>query len=128
MVTINEPESLNLACTVTNDVSMPGGNDGSSDITFSGGTAPYTISWTGAMDGSQTENTATTVSLSNLIAGGYTITVEDANGCSLMCSFSISSPGCNLTLNISGQDESCPGEMDGLIELTILNGNGPFTF
>lgn len=49
------------------------GTGGSLDLTITGGAAPYTITWsTGATN---------TTSLTNLDAGGYSVTVADANGC-----------------------------------------------
>src|SRR5690606_34092915 len=41
-------------------------------LNITGGTAPYTIHWS---------NGANTASIANLSAGGYTVTVTDANNC-----------------------------------------------
>jgi len=49
------------------------GNGGGLTLTISGGQAPYSILWS---------NGATGTSLSGLTAGGYSVTVTDANGCS----------------------------------------------
>src|SRR5215213_3641556 len=52
------------------NVSCFGGNNGSIDLTISGGTAPYVITWsTGAI----------TEDISNLRAGYYRVSVDDAN-------------------------------------------------
>ena len=53
-----------------------GGNDGSIDVTVSGGTEPYTLEWTGP-DGF----TSNDEDLTELFAGDYTLSVTDANGC-----------------------------------------------
>ncbi|MBI2270611.1 MAG: SBBP repeat-containing protein [Bacteroidetes bacterium] len=55
-----------------NNVNCNGGNDGSSTVAGSGGTAPYTYTW----NNGQTTQTAT-----GLSAGNYTVTVTDAGGC-----------------------------------------------
>lgn len=49
------------------------GTGGSLDLTITGGTAPYTITWSTGATG--------VTSLTNLDAGGYSVTVVDANGC-----------------------------------------------
>lgn len=55
-----------------------GVGNGQVDISVSGGTAPYTIVWSGP-----TTVTAGTLSTpSNLDAGNYTVTITDANTCS----------------------------------------------
>ena len=50
------------------------GNDGSISSTVSGGTPAYTYAWS-------TAPVQTTASITGLAAGGYTLAVTDANGC-----------------------------------------------
>jgi parallel beta-helix repeat protein len=56
-----------------------GETTGSVLVTYSGGTAPYDITWTG---GSFDDNEGFSYNISGLAAGTYTITVTDANGSS----------------------------------------------
>ncbi|PWS28687.1 hypothetical protein DHW03_02235 [Pedobacter yonginense] len=71
--TITEPSALMVAKTVTQqhcfDVC-----DGEIKLTVSGGTAPYTYSWSSG-------NYGNTSSISGLCGGFYKVTVTDANGC-----------------------------------------------
>ena len=69
-IVLNEPTAINLSATSTDEILA---NDGAIDLTVSGGTAPYTFSWTGAA--------GTTEDPSNLAGGTYTVTVTDNNGC-----------------------------------------------
>ena len=60
-----------LAILVVTDVTCQGFDNGSIDLTVSGGTAPYAYSWS---------NTATTEDLMNIGSGTYTVTVTDNFG------------------------------------------------
>ncbi len=67
----NQCPAINASTVITNE-SAPNANDGSVDLTPSGGTLPYTFSWS---TGANTED------LNNLSGGYYTVTITDANGC-----------------------------------------------
>jgi hypothetical protein len=61
------------------------GNDGAIDLQISGGTAPYTYTWS---------NSRARASLSNLSAGSYTVQVTDYHGCVAEKTFAINAiPG-----------------------------------
>ena len=115
--TVLEPSPLAITSTVVNPACF-GGNDGEIDITVLGGTSPYSYSWS---------NGATTEDLTNLVAGNYVVTVSDANGCTLVNSFSISQPDpiqiASTVLNVT-----CFNGSDGSIEVTAFGGNGNFTY
>jgi hypothetical protein len=73
--TITQPLALSIDSISTVNPSCSGGNDGSATVNVSGGQSPYTYSWN---DGSNTTNGNTSLS-----AGTYTLTVTDANGCTI---------------------------------------------
>ena len=70
-VTITEPASAVSVTTQSQNILCLNGT-GSVNSTPTGGVAPYTYSWT---------NNALTQNITNLQAGSYTVTVQDANGC-----------------------------------------------
>jgi hypothetical protein len=69
------PCDLQLTTSVTDEIACANGT--ASVSILSGGTGNYTYSW-------NTVPVQTTPSISDLIAGIYTVTVQDANGCSAM--------------------------------------------
>lgn len=75
-VTITQPAALVAGYSET-DATCTGANNGSITITPTGGTTPYSYSWT-------KNGTAysTSQNLSNLAPGNYLLTLTDANGCS----------------------------------------------
>ncbi len=117
-VTVTQPVSGISASTATTNVSCNGGNDGTVDLTVTGGTAPYTYLWS---------NTATTQNLAGLEAGTYDVTVTDANGCTTTASAEVGQPE---VLSASGvaTNISCNGEIDGEVNLTVSGGTVPYTY
>ncbi len=94
-VTITEPASAVSVTTQSQNILCVNGT-GSVSSTPSGGVAPYTYSWT---------NNATTQNITNLQAGSYTVTVQDANGCTAQSTGTVAttlSPLPVQILNITG--------------------------
>ncbi|MBK9758610.1 MAG: SprB repeat-containing protein [Flavobacteriales bacterium] len=129
--TITAPAPLNVSLIATpydvDNISCNGGNDGSIDATIIGGTAPYSITWTGPSG-----FTANSEDIGALAAGEYDITVTDVNGCSANTTITLTEP---VILNASavpsvqanGDNISCNGSSDGSIDLGIFGGHGPYT-
>ncbi|QQS29848.1 MAG: SprB repeat-containing protein [Sphingobacteriales bacterium] len=113
-VTVDEPEVLSMTGTVTN-VTITNGNDGTIDVSVTGGTTPYSYLWS---DG------ATTQDRTGLTAGTYSVTVTDANDCADEASFTLTEPPCGIVLNISAEDALCNGDANGSINLTITGTQG----
>lgn len=82
--TITEPDAITVEFTVSDETSAS--NDGSIDITVSGGTPPYTFSWSNG----STEEDATKLS-----KGDYTVTITDANGCTFTGTYSVGTTAVN---------------------------------
>ncbi len=81
--TITEPTWLSFASIDVGDVLCKGGSDGYISIYVSGGSAPYSYQWS---------NGATSPNLSNLLAGDYSVTVTDDDGCIEMALITVSEP------------------------------------
>lgn len=73
-IVVNDP--LFLSTNTVTDIECSGSPDGYIDLSVSGGTFPYTYSWT-----SNNGFSATTEDVSNLLPGTYNVIVTDKNGC-----------------------------------------------
>jgi gliding motility-associated-like protein len=116
---ITQPAGLNVVNTQTN-VSCFNLSDGAvNTLTVTGGTAPYTYSWS---PGGSTSPNAT-----GLHAGTYTLTVKDNNGCKVINDFNIAQPAA-VTAVASVTNVSCTNANNGAIRITPGGGTAPFTY
>lgn len=115
--TITEPSAIFISSAITH-VSCFGFSDGSVNITVSGGTSPYSFLWSTA---------DTTEDISGLVAGSYSFTVTDANGCSKKQTYTITQPAA-LSVFHFVVNTSCIGGSDGAILLTVHGGTTPYQF
>ncbi len=103
-----------------NNVSCFGENDGSINLTVTGGQAPYSYDWNDdSLDGMEDP--------SGLSAGNYCVTVTDGGGCMETACIDILEPS-EIQLSVSTTDESCPGACDGSINMTVSGGTPGYSF
>ncbi|UII30387.1 PKD domain-containing protein [Fulvivirga ulvae] len=116
-VTITEPASLVVSAATIDD------NDngtGSIDLIVSGGTAPYTYSWSGGLPVQEDH-------IGTVQAGTYNVTVTDANGCSAyLDNIVVEQEGCSF--NISASTTPDDGSGNGTIDITVDGTTGPYTY
>src|SRR5204862_81566 len=122
-VTITQPASaLGSSISSQTNVACFGNSTGSVTAAGSGGTAPYSY----AIDGTTFGASGT---FSNLAAGGYTITVKDANGCTTTQPVTITQPAAALGSSISSQTNvACFGGSTGSVTVAGSGGTSPYTF
>ncbi len=127
---INNVKAQQLSLTASNyngfNVSCFGGQNGSIDLTISGGTPPYTILWS---------NNANTEDISNLRSGYYRVTVDDADQQTnpVMAEITLTEP---LELSITADSYRYPnnynislyGACNGSISVSISNGINPYSY
>ncbi|MEL6668317.1 MAG: gliding motility-associated C-terminal domain-containing protein, partial [Bacteroidota bacterium] len=121
-LTITEPTALQLNCQIT-QTATPNNSDGIIQTDYSGGVGPYTISWTGPVSGS-TASADPQTDISDLPAGDYEITIEDQNGCTIVCNSSIADIPCDVSVDLTGQDPSCSDTDNGSLSLTANSSFG----
>ncbi len=122
-VTITQPTAtLSTSISAQTNVLCFGNSTGSATVSASGGTAPYTYSW----NSTPSQNTATA---SNLIAGSYTCTITDANGCSITRNVTITQPAATLSASISAQTNVlCFGNSTGSATVSVSGGTSPYSY
>ena len=107
------------------EITCNGADDGSIDLTVSGGTSPYVYSWTKTADALYSSSSE---DISDLSPGTYQVSVTDANGCSSDQTFTISEPD---ELLISSSVLSAIGCYDGNanIQVDVTQASvGPYVF
>ncbi|WP_264790129.1 T9SS type B sorting domain-containing protein [Aureispira anguillae] len=118
-VVIPEPDSvLSLNVSNTTDVTCFGDSTGAASILASGGTTPYTYSWS---------NTATTPNVNNLTSGLYIVTVTDSNSCTEILTVSISEPSA-ISISYNATNVSCNGTNDGTATVIPTGGTAGYTY
>ncbi|WP_416223658.1 gliding motility-associated C-terminal domain-containing protein [Tenacibaculum ascidiaceicola] len=110
-------DSTPTAAIVGTNITCNGVNDGTADLTVTGGKAPYTYLWSTG---------ATTEDVSGLGVGTHNVIVTDANGCIALADVTITEPPI-LSLSLLGSDLSCGGS-DGAIDLTVSGGTADYTY
>ncbi|MFM1745054.1 MAG: hypothetical protein RLZZ630_991, partial [Bacteroidota bacterium] len=118
-VVVNQPAATISATAATVNVGCNAGATGQIDLTVSGGTAPYTFSWS---------NGSTDEDLLNIIAGQYTVVVTDANNCTYSQTIDINQPGAGVSASLSVTDVDCNGFSSGQIDLTTIGGTAPYIY
>ena len=115
--TITEPSKIQINTVSKKDITCNGASNGEINVTISGGTPTYTISWT-----KNGVAFADTTVLSNLASGTYILSVTDANNCGPVTqSFVISEPPV-LAINVVKQDVKCFGDNSGAITINVTGG------
>jgi len=121
-VTLIQPPELIASIDSVKDVSCNGGSDGFMDMNVTGGTLPYSYSWTGPNG-----FTSNSEDISNLSPGTYSVVVTDANGCPDADNDAVNEP-LEIMIGSNVTNVSCNGFTDGAIDLTISGGTQPYTY
>ena len=119
---LTQPTVLAASATPT-AASCFGGADGNVNLTVSGGTAPFTYSWTRSGGGF----TASSEDIYSLTAGTYSVTVTDARNCTAIASAVVGQPAA-ISFASTQVNVLCNGAASGSINLTASGGTPGYTF
>ena len=114
---ISDPEYLMLN---VNPVypACNGEANGSVEVEVSGGTSPYTYTWS---------NGANTPIIDNLLAGNYALTVRDFNECEIATTAELLNPE-QMELNLIATNPACEGVCNGAIAAEVIGGTAPYSY
>ncbi len=101
------------------DVQCSGGSDGSAIISVSGGTAPYSYSWS-PLGGTSSNATG-------LLSGNYTVSITDASGCVTNLIVPILEP-LPLSISTTTTPAACNGGTDGTASANVSGGLAPYQY
>ncbi|MEM1214817.1 MAG: PKD domain-containing protein [Bacteroidota bacterium] len=99
------------------------GSNGSINLVVSGGSAPYTVNWTGPSSGSLSDNSSS-IQIPNLTPGTYTVTVL-SGGCTTTVASTVPTGSPALDVDLTPINGTCGS--DGQINVTITGGAAPYT-
>lgn len=116
---LTEPTPVQATATATQPAST-NNSDGIARVNATGGTKPYTYSWSTG---------ATTAEANSLAPGEHSVTVTDANGCTTTATVSISENILPLQVTLSEAIPiNCGGAATGAIASEVNGGKAPFTY
>ena len=92
--------------------------NGALSVTASGGTAPFTFTWTTIGSVTTTTNSSND---NNLCAGNYTCNINDAHGCPAQATYTITAPPA-ISHTITATNPKCNGQLSGVIKDSVSGG------
>jgi hypothetical protein len=117
-VSITQPALLLAGATTTGETSL-GANNGTATALPTGGTPNYTYAWS---------NSGTSATITGLTPGSYTVSVGDANGCTVVQTVTVNAFGCSLAGSISSTNATCNGANNGTASVTLTGAADPVSF
>ncbi len=116
-IKVFQPSKLDLLENqISTSESCNPGADAVLDIRGIGGTQPYKYKWS---------NGDSTNRISSLTQGTYTVTITDANNCTITKSYTITKPVGPKITGFNNTNINCPGDTTGCVEVLFTPGSTP---
>lgn len=116
-IVLSEPSKLEiLENSIDTTESCQPGMDAFIDIRGFGGIGPYSFKWNTSFMGSR---------ITNLSQGNYTVTLTDANNCTLVKSYQVIQPNGPRIDSFKLIKPICPGDATGRVEVVFTPGSRP---
>jgi gliding motility-associated-like protein len=119
-VNIMQPAPLAAMISAQSTVSCFGGSNGSASVNLpTGGTPPYSFSWSNGDSGPFADS---------LSAGTISLIITDSNSCVLNLNTSITQPSSALTASTTNTNATCFGYTDGSATVTVSGGTPAYSY
>ena len=115
---IGQPTAVTAIMSATNET-IPASGNGTATVQANGGTPGYTYLW---------NTNDTTASIQNLAPGTYTVTVQDANGCSAVGSVVVAALSCDVQTEIVVSPVKCFDTPSGTATVIVTNATGDIDY
>lgn len=112
LVFAQQPTIVNVLCN--------GAATGAITVSVSGGTPNYTYNWSNSLPNQANQQ--------NLLAGNYSVTVLDNNGCTITDNFTIQQPVAIVLQTQVANNVTCGGGSDGKAFVVAAGGVGNFSY
>ena len=119
-----DPALPAITAAITTGAVSCNGNNGTVNLSISGGTPPFSFTWT--KDGNPFASTSQI--LTGLAPGTYVASITDSKGCSKISSSAIVAAATPSSITSSIIHVLCNGAETGRITITPVSGNIPFTY
>ncbi|MFN0033607.1 MAG: choice-of-anchor V domain-containing protein [Saprospiraceae bacterium] len=117
-VSIAQPDPLLANASAMGETAV-GANDGTATANPTGGTPGYTYTWSSG---------STDQTITNLAPSSYTVSVADANGCTVVQTVTVNAFGCNLVATASSTNVTCNGANNGAATVNLAGAADPVTY
>lgn len=114
-IILNEPQELAIVTNVS-AISCFGSNDGSVEVSATGGTGQVSLT--------APEAAALPFTVSDLVPGDVTLTIQDETGCEASETVTIEEPTAVEIVVLEVNDISCGGNCNGAVQLDLSGGTG----
>jgi gliding motility-associated-like protein len=119
-VVVDTPSSITFSTPSVVNVACNGNSTGSINLTVSGTMGTVTYAWTGPNG-----FTASTLNISNLRAGDYTLVIGDGSSCPATRTVTVTQPEALRVVSLTKTDVKCRNGNDGAITLQVAGGVSP---
>ena len=121
-ILVSHPDSLALVETGFSNIGCANGNDGMYSVELSGGTKPYSYTWSGG-------NGSVSDSVSNLIDTTFIqVIVNDSNNCGPKTLSKVLTEPDLIQLVLEMDSVSCFGDSNGIVTAHVTGGNGNYIY